>query len=625
MAVGEKALLAKPAKKPDWFSWSPTVGVSEPNLPNPIITSTQTQTYQLTAGSGSCAKTAQMLVQVKPIPIHLNATDTFTCGDSVKLKPGNVLMSITASEMGSTWQIKDSLGKVLFNSKPGTTFSGRYTLAAGRYQFVYAPTVIPPPLHIRIIPIAGDSLSELIGWTTDSVITRYFVVGDMSDYNYTMMPLPTRIGPFSMPYQQYVTVTNGKGCSATDSTLIIPRSLKLNAGFDKTITCGSLIYLDTLQTNLLNPSAVSFRWQSNASMQDTLSLSPVVFPNTTATYVVNASTDNFCIATDTVDVIVAALNVLAYDSLFSCNDTGSIRIATNYKGSQGLQYQWLPLVNIDSANSEKPIIYAKQPMKYELTIATWNGCKASDSATIHLRKPTPPEICIVSVSDENKNVIVWNKPMGKMPDTFNVFRETNVTDQYVKVGHVLASKPQLFLDELSAPEVQSNRYKINYVDQCKVASDQSIQHQTMHLTINKGLGNNWNLIWTKYEGFIVNTYNIYRETQVDNLSLIGTASGNSNSFTDITAPTGDLFYMVEIVSPFSCNPGKNYNTSRSNKASTKAIGMQDVLSAKQNIGIYPNPAIDKVYLQFESNNPTIISIYNLAGILLLEDKKRIMN
>lgn len=34
----------------------------------------------------------------------------------------------------------------------------------------------------------------------------------------------------------------------------------------------------------------------------------------------------------------------------------------------------------------------------------------------------------------------------------------------------------------------------------------------MHLTINQGMGNTWNLIWQPYQGFVVSSYNIYRGT-----------------------------------------------------------------------------------------------------------------
>ncbi len=73
-------------------------------------------------------------------------------------------------------------------------------------------------------------------------------------------------------------------------------------------------------------------------------------------------------------------------------------------------------------------------------------------------------------------------------------------------------------------------------------------HKTMHLTINQGLGNTWNLIWSHYEGFNFGTYRIYRGTNPSNMTMIGEVPSNLNSYTDNTATdnTG-FYYQVEVV------------------------------------------------------------------------------
>ena len=77
-------------------------------------------------------------------------------------------------------------------------------------------------------------------------------------------------------------------------------------------------------------------------------------------------------------------------------------------------------------------------------------------------------------------------------------------------------------------------------------------HKTVHLTINQGLGNSWNLIWTPYEGFEFSSYKLYRGTANNNLQLIQTMPSNLTSFTD-NNPAGDaLFYQIEVVMTESC-------------------------------------------------------------------------
>lgn len=73
-------------------------------------------------------------------------------------------------------------------------------------------------------------------------------------------------------------------------------------------------------------------------------------------------------------------------------------------------------------------------------------------------------------------------------------------------------------------------------------------HKTMHLTINQGLGNTWNLIWSHYEGFNFGTYRIYRGTSPSNMTMIGEVPSNLNSYTDnIATDNTGFYYQVEVV------------------------------------------------------------------------------
>jgi PKD repeat protein len=96
----------------------------------------------------------------------------------------------------------------------------------------------------------------------------------------------------------------------------------------------------------------------------------------------------------------------------------------------------------------------------------------------------------------------------------------------------------------------------------------------MHLTVNKGQNNDWNLIWNAYEGFTPSSYKIYRADTSLNYVNIATVAGSSNYtylYTDQTATANaGYFYYVEVVHPnggCSVTKGKtSYNSSRSNNA-----------------------------------------------------------
>ncbi|HCS19601.1 MAG TPA: hypothetical protein DIW47_03380 [Bacteroidetes bacterium] len=76
---------------------------------------------------------------------------------------------------------------------------------------------------------------------------------------------------------------------------------------------------------------------------------------------------------------------------------------------------------------------------------------------------------------------------------------------------------------------------------------------------------------------------------------------------------------MELISPDNCNPtGKNYNSSRSNKASNKPIGIEDP-AVQVGILLYPNPAsgsLTVLDMQGEYSGATLLVVDMLGRILL---------
>ncbi|MBX7095882.1 MAG: T9SS type A sorting domain-containing protein, partial [Flavobacteriales bacterium] len=50
------------------YSWSPSTGLSDPNIANPVASPTSTTTYTVTASSGQCTSTASVTVTVNNLP-----------------------------------------------------------------------------------------------------------------------------------------------------------------------------------------------------------------------------------------------------------------------------------------------------------------------------------------------------------------------------------------------------------------------------------------------------------------------------------------------------------------------------------------------------------------------------
>jgi hypothetical protein len=213
------------------------------------------------------------------------------------------------------------------------------------------------------------------------------------------------------------------------------------------------------------------------------------------------------------------------------------------------------------------------------------------------------------------------KPLTIGVDSFFVYKESNVSNVYTKIGATNYNDLAVFLDVNSNPAIQAYRYKISDLDTCGVETNVGDFHKTIHLSINQGVGNSWNLIWSHYEGLTFGSYNIYRGTDLSNISLLTTIQSNLNSYTDLTPPSGAVYYQIEIVNPSDCDPTKslNYSVSRSNIVNNVQVGLTE--SVLSTIQIYPTPTNDKFTLDVSIDLlGKSYALTDFSGRIIQEDK-----
>lgn len=240
----------------------------------------------------------------------------------------------------------------------------------------------------------------------------------------------------------------------------------------------------------------------------------------------------------------------------------------------------------------------------------------SDTFSIITYPATP--VCMVTVdSATNRNVIVWEKPVSPLIYRFIVYKESGVAGVYEPIGDQGYGAFSTFIDTNSNPAIKSYRYKLGFSDSAMHIFPAGDMHQTIHLSINKGVGNAWNLIWTDYLGFVVGSYNIYRGSSPADMTLIASISASFTSYTDLDAPVGNVYYMVEVINPGGCTPvlkSETFSRSRSNIATNKALGVND---QKHGIGIsvYPNPATEIFNVSVNGAEPGKTVIIEMRDIL----------
>jgi hypothetical protein len=227
-----------------------------------------------------------------------------------------------------------------------------------------------------------------------------------------------------------------------------------------------------------------------------------------------------------------------YGELDACNPS-SVAFATE----QYQSYQW-------SNGATTMITSTSVPGYYYVEVTGENGCSGiSEQVCIGVSNAITeaPQISVVGMNSENHNVVAWSALDNENVNAYRIYRENNVANVYEPMATVEALQTT-WTDSTADPTARAYRYKVTAVDECGGESPMSDYHKTMHLTINRGIGNAWNLIWSHYEGFTFGTYRIYRGTSPSNMTMIGEVPSNLNSYTDNTNTANEgFYYQVEVV------------------------------------------------------------------------------
>ncbi|MFC2138406.1 PKD domain-containing protein, partial [Bacteroidota bacterium] len=329
----------------------------------------------------------------------------------------------------------------------------------------------------------------------------------------------------------YVTITNG-GSSVVDS-VNIQVSQAIELGNDVSICKGDTV-------TFVPGEYVSYNWNSGESTDSILS----VFNTDTIDLVVE---DNIgCIYEDTVIVTLRSS-----PSIDLGEDVTACYGETVYlnAGVSGLTYEW-------NTTETGQIIAVDTTGIYIVTATNEYGCSDVDTANVLTKVPyANQEIFIVTVdTSEDKNMILWDKADDAGIDSFKIYKETVVANEYKVIGKKAYNQYNYFIDEESDPKVQSAKYKISVIDECGNESALSDHHKTIHLTSNIGLSEGdtvMNLIWNHYDGFTFGTYNIYRGSSENSLTLIGQKAADFeddlNSYTDSDPiREGISYYLISI-------------------------------------------------------------------------------
>jgi hypothetical protein len=573
---------------PYTYSWQ-SLGnsLSCNNCSNPTATITQNSTYSVTvtdANSNTASATISYNIGATgTIQIQANGPTTFCNGGSVTLSVpqnytsyawsnGSTLSTITASQNG--------IYTVTVTNANGCVSTG--SIAVNVVQGITSQPIIGNP---SITPFQNYSylVNAVSGITYSWSVQSGAIQSGQGSSNINVVWGST--GPYIVTLIQ----TNQAGCSDTSFLAVANSSCNLSVNVF-TIGSPNVCQGDTILLVAQVASPATYQWYKNGVVisgqtDDTL------FVTNSGSYQVQVVSGNCTVLSNSNNFTFnpsPASPAITVNTSGSCLTTSStLSVPSNYQS-----YLWS---NGGNSNS----ITVSNSGNYTVTVTGANGCKAvSQPYNLNLSFVSPSQVCVVSVdSATGKNMVVWEKPNKFGIDSFYIYKESNQFNVFNKIGAVDVNDFSVFVDNASNPQQQSDRYKIAVLDTCGVVALQSAPHKTIHLTINQGLGNVWNLIWNHYDGFAFPSYNIYRGTAANGLQYLTTISSGNNSYTDVNPPSFVSYYQVEAVNPNGCNPSRatDYSSSKSNII--QAINNSVVnIDGYADLVLYPNPVSKTLYI-----------------------------
>ena len=208
------------------YSWSPTTGVSNPNIGNPTLSPTTTTTYTVTATLGSCnlSRTFTVTVDAPTISPRL---DTTICNGA------SFVPNISGNATSYTWSPTTGVSNPnIANPTLSPTTTTTYTVT-GTLGGCTSTRTFTVSISQSVTVDAGAPLTILEGYTAQ-------LQGTGSTGTYLWSPASslnsaTVSNPIASPVtttQYYLTITTAAGCTNTDSVLVtvVPYCIKpLNA------------------------------------------------------------------------------------------------------------------------------------------------------------------------------------------------------------------------------------------------------------------------------------------------------------------------------------------------------------------------------------------------------------
>ncbi|MEO7983761.1 MAG: gliding motility-associated C-terminal domain-containing protein [Bacteroidota bacterium] len=291
------------------YSWTPTTGVSNPAIKNPVLTPTSTTTYTVTGTLGTCTIQQTVTVTVNAVTINPITAGTICAGASFT-------PSVTGNATSYSWTPTTGVSNpAIANPVLTPTSTTTYTVTGTLGTCTTQQTVTVTVNTITMSPITGGTICPGASFTPS-------VTSNATGYSWTPttgVSNPAIANPVLTPASTTTyTVTGTLGTCTTQQTVTVTVSPAptVNAGPDATIFLGGTYQMQG------NGAAGTYLWTPSIGLSATNILNPNANPISTTTYTLRVTNAQGCFATDDVTITVATANCVKPMEAFTPNGDG---------------------------------------------------------------------------------------------------------------------------------------------------------------------------------------------------------------------------------------------------------------------------------------------------------------
>ncbi len=350
------------------FVWSPSAGLSNPNLANPIASPTTSTNYTVTGTDAKgCSSTDQVLVKItNGSPLDAGSDQSFCFGKNTTLN---------ASGVGTSYSWSPATGLSnpnILNPVATPTQNTKYTLSMTDNKGCTNVDSVLVSVNYISIKASNDTVlcssNSLQLNASGGVTYSWSPAAGLSDPNIAN-PLATLIS--NTNYR--VDITDASGCKNFDSVKVIVSSIPVVSTSNDTTICNG-------NSASLNASGgVSYSWSPAAGLSNANISNPIASPSANTQYIVTIAGVNGCTQKDTINIGVSFINISTSRDTSFCFGKSAMLSA-----SGGSSYSWSPALGLSNVNISNPVASPSSSTNYQVTVTDAQGCKNSGSVQVNI-------------------------------------------------------------------------------------------------------------------------------------------------------------------------------------------------------------------------------------------------